>query len=85
MDLLEVMERFPDQESCITHLEKIRWGDKSSCIHCGSTDIVRKKESGIGRIGRWNCHDCNASFKVTCGTIFHGTKFLYKNGFLLYH
>ena len=36
--------------------------------------VVRKKEDGIGRVGRYNCHACNASFKVTCGTVFHGTQ-----------
>ena len=51
MRLLEVMDRFPDQEACIEHLKKIRWCDKPSCTHWGSVDIVRKKESDIGRIG----------------------------------
>lgn len=74
MNLIEVMERFPDQESCIEHLERIRWRGKPTCPHCGSQNVVRKKEEGVGRVGRWNCHDCNASFKVTCGTVFHGTK-----------
>ena len=26
MDLLKVIERFPTQESCIEHLEGLRWG-----------------------------------------------------------
>ena len=39
MDLLSIMERFPDQEACIEHLEKIRWGKgKPACFHCGSVD-----------------------------------------------
>ena len=82
MDLLEVMERFPDQETCIEHLEKVKWGDKPTCTHCGSVDIVRKKELGVGRVGRWNCHGCKASFKVTCGTVFHGTKIPLQKWFL---
>ena len=73
MNLIEVMERFPDQESCIEHLERIRWQGKPVCPHCGSV-VVRKKEDGVGRVGRYHCHDCGASFKVTCGTVFHGTK-----------
>ena len=74
MDLLKVMERFPDQESCITHLEKIRWKGKPHCPHCGSTSVKRRNETKIGRIGRWNCPDCHACFKVTCDTVFHGAK-----------
>ena len=71
MDLLKVMERFPDQESCITHLEKIRWKGKPHCPHCGGTSVKRRKETKIGRIGRWNCPDCPACFKATCHTVFH--------------
>ncbi|MYG07920.1 IS1595 family transposase [Candidatus Poribacteria bacterium] len=74
MNLMEVMERFPDQESCIDHLERVRWGGTPACTHCGSLNIRRKKESGAGRVGRWHCHDCKASLKVTQGTVFHGTK-----------
>ena len=74
MNLIEVMERFPDQESCIDHLERIRWQNKPVCPHCGSVSIKRKKEDGVGRIGRWHCKDCKASFKVTHGTVFHGTQ-----------
>ena len=83
MNLIEVMERFPDQESCIEHLERIRWRETPVCPHCGSIDVVRKKEDGIGRVGRWNCHDCKASFKVTHGTLFHGTKIALQKWFLV--
>ena len=82
MNLIEVMERFPDQESCIAHLERIRWGDKPICPHCECKNVVRKNEDGIGRVGRYHCHDCGASFKVTCGTVFHGTKIPLQKWFL---
>jgi len=74
MNLIEVMERFPDQESCIDHLERIRWAGKPVCPHCSRKRIKRKKEDGVGRVGRWHCKSCNASFKVTHGTLFHGTQ-----------
>ncbi len=74
MNLVEVMERFPDQEACISHLEQIRWEDKVVCPHCEGEHVRRRNERKIGRIGRWNCHDCRSTFKVTHGTIFHGTK-----------
>ena len=74
MNLIEVMERFPDQESCIAHLEHIRWGGKPVCPHCECKKVVRKNEEGISRVGRYHCKGCGASFKVTCGTVFHGTK-----------
>lgn len=74
MNLIEVMERFPDQESCIAHLERIRWNGKPVCPHCECKKVVRKNEEGVSRVGRYHCKGCGASFKVTCGTVFHGTK-----------
>ena len=76
------MERFPDQESCIQHLERVRWHGKPVCPHCGCIEIKRKKEESIGRVGRFHCSACKASFKVTQGTVFHGTKIPLQKWFL---
>ncbi len=75
-------DRFPNQETCIEHLERIRWRGTPACPKCESKDVVRKKEEGVGRVGRWNYHTCNTSFKVTCGTVFHGTKIELQKWFL---
>ena len=86
MNLIEVMERFPDQEACIAHLERVRWGNKPICPHCGSIEVAYKNETQAegetGRTGRYNCHACQASFKVTQGTVFHGTKIPLQKWFL---
>ncbi|RKU27260.1 IS1595 family transposase [Candidatus Poribacteria bacterium] len=78
MNLLEVLERFPNQERCIEHLEHVRWQGKPVCPKCESIDIARKNETQeegkVGRTGRYNCHTCRTTFKVTQGTVFHGTK-----------
>ena len=78
MNLIEVMARFPTQEACIEHLEQIRWRGKPTCPHCESEDVAHKNETqeegNVGRTGRYNCHTCRATFKVTQGTVFHGTK-----------
>ena len=72
MNLVEVFERFPDQKSCIAHLEKVRWGDNPHCPLCGSVDVAKKAEGK--KIGRWVCHDCKSSFNVLSKTVFSGTK-----------
>ena len=82
MNVIEVMKRFPDQETCITYLEGVRWQNKAVCPHCEGKDTKRKNENGLGRIGRWHCIDCSASFKVTSGTVFHGTKIPLQKWFL---
>ena len=72
MSIVEVMEMFPTQSDCIAYLERLRWQGLPECPHCETTRVKRRKELLQGRIGRWNCHNCRSTFKVTHGTMFHG-------------
>lgn len=80
MDLIEVFRRFPTQESCIAHLENIRWPEIPTCPHCTSKHVARKAEKG--RVGRWNCHTCHNSYNVLSGTIFEKTRVPLQKWFL---
>ena len=80
MNLMTIFTRFPDQEACIAHMEKIRWGDSPRCPHCNSSRVARKQEKG--RIGRWNCHGCKSSFNVLNGTVFEKTRLPLQKWFL---
>ena len=70
--MFRILERFPDEQSCITFLEKIRWGNEAACPLCGSTAVAPKRDGR--RVGRWNCHDCRSSFTVCSGTLFEKTR-----------
>ena len=80
MNLITVFHRFPDDEACFEHLEKVRWGDLPACPHCGSVSVARKNERG--RLGRWNCHDCHSSFNALSGTIMSQTRIPLQKWFL---
>lgn len=80
MDLIRVFQQFPDHESCLEHLEKVRWGDVPRCPHCSSEKVARKADGK--RVGRWNCHDCKSSFNVLSKTIFQKTKIPLQKWFL---
>lgn len=80
MNLIKIFQKYPDQESCIEHLENVRWGDMATCPHCGSVKVARKCDAH--RVGRWNCHDCKSSFNVLSGTIFEKTKIPLQKWFL---
>ena len=80
MDLIKVFQRFPDHESCIEHLEHVRWHDTPACPFCGCVTVGRKADGD--RIGRWNCHACKSSFNVLSGTIFQKTKIPLQKWFL---
>lgn len=80
MNLISIFNQFPDQQSCIDHLEQIRWPEVAFCPHCQSDRVARKNERG--RQGRWNCHNCTSSFNVLSGTIFQKTQIPLQKWFL---
>ena len=80
MDLISVFKQFPDHESCIEHLERVRWPHAPACPICGAMNVGRKADGR--RVGRWNCHTCHASFNVLSGTIFQKTKIDLQKWFL---
>ena len=80
MNLITVFNQFPDQQSCIAHLEQIRWMEQAFCPLCGSDRVARKVEKEV--VGRWNCHKCKSSFNVLSGTIFSGTQIPLQKWFL---
>lgn len=68
MNIIEIYKKFPTQKDCIAHIEKVRWNNKPTCPYCHSTNTTRFKNSF-----RHHCNNCNTSFSVTVGTIFHHT------------
>ena len=83
MDLIKIMETFSTQAECIAYLERLRWQGSPECPHCESTHVRRRNEHDTGRIGRWNCHACKSTFKVTHGNpMFQGTKIPLQKWFL---
>lgn len=69
MNIIEIYKRFPTQKDCLKHLEDVRWKGQPKCPYCNSLNVTpMPKES------RHHCNNCNTSFSVTVGTIFHKTK-----------
>lgn len=70
MDVISIVEKFRDQETCLRYLESLRFGDRPYCVSCGC-DHVRKKS---GKDRRWICYECGNSFSVLKDTIYHYSK-----------
>lgn len=77
MNIITVFEKFPTQESCIKHLETVRWSDNAVCPYCKS-----KNATPMPNESRYHCNTCNTSFSVTVGTIFHQTHLELQKWFL---
>jgi len=69
MNIIETIKRFPDQATCITYLERLRWQNEPECPYCKSKRSTRRVETH-----RHQCHSCNKSYSVLVGTIFESTK-----------
>jgi len=77
MNIIQVYKQFPSHGDCIAYLEKIRWKYQPVCPYCKSIRVTSfKKEQ------RHHCNNCNTSFSVTVGTIFHKTKLDLQKWFL---
>ena len=71
MNIIQIYKQFPTEGDCIDHLEAVRWGTKIACPYCNSRRTVSRQQTSTKR--RHHCNNCNTSFSVTVGTIFHHT------------
>jgi transposase-like protein len=70
IDLVELVERFGDDQKCRNYLERLRWPEAVHCPKCNGTKI-----SSILKRDQYNCDNesCGYQFSVMAGTIFHDT------------
>jgi transposase-like protein len=71
--LLQIVERFPTEEKCIAHFERIRWPEGPICPRCDGKRISTFEAKGKTGKPRhlYECIDCHYQYSVTVGTIFH--------------
>jgi transposase-like protein len=66
INLVELIDRFHDEDRCRKYLEGLRWPDGLECPRCGGMTI-----SHITTRHQLDCDSCRYRFSVTAGTIFH--------------
>ncbi|MCX7362449.1 MAG: transposase [Alphaproteobacteria bacterium] len=72
--LADIRRRWPTEDDCLAHLERLRWGERPLCPYCGAERISHNRDATrTATAARWKCQRCLKSFSVTVGTIFHGT------------
>ena len=77
MNIISIYRKFPTQESCLAHLEAVKWKGKPTCPYCKN-----QNSTAVPKEHRHHCNTCNTSFSVTVGTIFHNTKMDLQKWFL---
>ena len=66
--ILNFMNTFPNEESCIKYLEKLRWGDNVISPFDPSSKVYK-----CGN-GKYKCRNTGKYFDVKTGTVFAATK-----------
>ncbi|MDE7150902.1 MAG: IS1595 family transposase, partial [Candidatus Amulumruptor sp.] len=66
--ILNFMLAFPDEESCIRYLEKLRWGDKVVSPFDPTSKVYKCAN------GKYKCRNTSKYFNVRTGTVFASTK-----------
>ena len=64
ISLIELFNRFPDQESARAYMEAQRWPDGTVCPHCGEAERIHERKGGYYR-----CNACREDFTVRTGTV----------------
>ena len=82
--LADAYRRWPTQDECLAHLERVRWGERPLCPYCGAERVSRNRDATRGATAaRWKCQRCLKSFSATVGTILHGTHVELQRWYLL--
>ena len=68
INLISLIEKFRDEETCREYLEKLRWSAGVCCPRCGDLSV-----SEISTRDQFDCNSCRYRFSVTSGTIFDNT------------
>lgn len=74
--LYDLIEAFPDDDSCVRHLEYIIWDNQPVSPFDPESKVYKCKD------GRYKCVSTNKYFSVLNNTIFEGTKISLKKWFM---
>ena len=75
-NILELLKAFPDEQSCIDHLEKLRWNGNIVSPFDPTSVVYNCKGN------RYKCKNSGAYFNVRTGTLFDSSKVKLQKWFL---
>lgn len=66
----EFFARFPDEDTCLTHIMEVRYGQRHVCGKCGVEGTFHK----LTNRRAFSCSSCGHHIYPTAGTIFQDTR-----------
>ena len=76
-NLIQLMDAFPDEQSCVDHLKSILWKNHEYCPYCGHDTIYHFSDNKTHK-----CAQCRQRFSIKVGTIFEDTKLSLRKWFM---
>lgn len=80
MNLLNFIDKYPDEESCKIRFKEMRDKEGVVCAKCGSKDHYWKKDKW-----QYECKQCHTRTTLRSGTIMHGSQLPYRYWFIAMH
>jgi transposase-like protein len=75
--LFDLLDAFPNEQTCLDHLRSIRWRDGEFCPHCGDNRVYHFSDRKT-----FKCGACRQRFSIKVGTIFEDTKLPLRKWFM---
>lgn len=76
-NIIDFMNRFPDDSSCLEYLSELKWGKGYKCVRCGHAKFTEK--ANCCRV----CTKCKHIESPTANTMFHKVKFGIRKAFCI--
>ena len=70
LSLLQIIRKFPDNESAEQWFIKRLWKNGVECTHCGSKRVTERQKAGKRA---FRCKDCRKDFSTKTGTVMEGS------------
>lgn len=77
MNIFDFIERFPNEEECLTYFIETRQKTGTQCQKCGCM-----KNSWLAGIDRFVCKKCGNQFGIKSGTLMENSKLPIKHWFI---
>lgn len=74
--ILDLLQAFPNEQSCISHLEELRWGYSIVSPFSNASKVYKCANN------RYRCKETSKYFNVKTGTLFDNTKVKLQKWFL---
>ena len=76
LTVIQLMDRFPTEESAREWFESHIWPEERHCPHCGSKNTVENKSKSESR--PYRCRDCRQHFSAKLGTVMEASPLPYR-------